>query len=101
MLPGNRPRSNNVTAAFSVRGNEKEEVAIYRYVTEKSFDAFTWQALETKAKFIGQLMVGDNTVRRAKTSAARNSPIAEVKAILPPAIRRCSPWLRPTPSCTA
>ena len=34
------------------QGNENEEVAIYRYVTEGSFDAYMWQALETKARFI-------------------------------------------------
>jgi SNF2 family DNA or RNA helicase len=34
------------------QGNDNPEVAIYRYVTEKSFDAFMWQALETKARFI-------------------------------------------------
>jgi SNF2 family DNA or RNA helicase len=32
--------------------NSNEEVAIYRYVTEGSFDAYMWQALETKARFI-------------------------------------------------
>ncbi|HZS90207.1 MAG TPA: helicase-related protein, partial [Chloroflexota bacterium] len=34
------------------QGNENEEVAVYRYVTEGSFDAYMWQALETKARFI-------------------------------------------------
>ena len=34
------------------QGNENKEVAIYRYVTEGSFDAYMWQALETKARFI-------------------------------------------------
>jgi Helicase conserved C-terminal domain len=34
------------------QGNEYEEVAVYRYVTEGSFDAYMWQALETKARFI-------------------------------------------------
>jgi SNF2 family DNA or RNA helicase len=34
------------------QGNSNEEVAIYRYVTEGSFDAYMWQALETKARFI-------------------------------------------------
>ncbi len=42
------------------QGNENEEVAIYRYVTEGSFDAYMWQALETKARFIGQVITGDN-----------------------------------------
>jgi len=35
------------------QGNENAEVSIYRYVTEGSFDAYMWQALETKARFIG------------------------------------------------
>ena len=60
------------------QGNDNEEVAIYRYVTEKSFDAFIWQALETKAKFIGQLMVGDNAVRQRYT-AVTNSPTPRLK----------------------
>ncbi len=42
------------------QGNENKEVAIYRYVTEGSFDAYMWQALETKARFISQVMTGDN-----------------------------------------
>ena len=34
------------------QGNENPEVAIYRYVTEGSFDSYMWQTLETKARFI-------------------------------------------------
>ena len=41
------------------QGNENAEVAIYRYVTEGSFDAYMWQALETKARFIAQVMTGE------------------------------------------
>src|SRR5665213_762978 len=44
--------------------------AIYRYVTEGSFDANMWQALETKARFIGQVMTGDNAARRAEDKLA-------------------------------
>ena len=39
------------------QGNENAEVAIYRYVTEGSFDAYMWQALETKARFISHNVV--------------------------------------------
>ncbi len=39
------------------QGNENKEVAIYRYVTEGSFDAYMWQALETKARFISHYVV--------------------------------------------
>jgi N12 class adenine-specific DNA methylase len=70
------------------QGNENKEVAIYRYVTEGSFDAYMWQALETKARFIGQVITGDNTARRARTSAARNSPMPRSRR-LHRAIRRC------------
>ena len=63
------------------QGNENEEVAIYRYVTEGSFDAYMWQALETKARFIAQVMTGDNAARRAEDIGGQELSYAEVKAI--------------------
>jgi hypothetical protein len=63
------------------QGNENEEVSIYRYVTEGSFDAYMWQALETKARFIGQVITGDNAVRRAEDIGGQELSYAEVKAI--------------------
>jgi hypothetical protein len=63
------------------QGNENEEVAIYRYVTEGSFDAYMWQALETKARFITQVMTGDNAARRAEDIGGQELSYAEVKAI--------------------
>ena len=63
------------------QGNENEEVAIYRYVTEGSFDAYMWQALETKARFIGQVMTGESAVRRAEDIGGQELSYAEVKAI--------------------
>ena len=48
------------------QGNTNEEVSIFRYVTEGSFDAYMWQALETKARFINQVMTGDSAVRQAE-----------------------------------
>lgn len=56
-------------------------MAIYRYVTEGSFDAYMWQALETKARFIGQVMTGDNAARRADDIGSQKLSYAEVKAI--------------------
>ena len=56
-------------------------MAIYRYVTEGSFDAYMWQALETKARFIAQVMTGDNAVRRAEDIGGQELSYAEVKAI--------------------
>jgi N12 class adenine-specific DNA methylase len=63
------------------QGNQNEEVAIYRYVTEGSFDAYMWQALETKAKFIGQVITGDNAARQAEDIGSQELSYAEVKAI--------------------
>ncbi len=63
------------------QGNENKEVAIYRYVTEGSFDAFMWQALETKARFIAQVITGENAARRAEDIGGQELSYAEVKAI--------------------
>jgi N12 class adenine-specific DNA methylase len=63
------------------QGNENKEVAIYCYVTEGSFDAYMWQALETKARFIAQVMTGDNAARRAEDIGGQELSYAEVKAI--------------------
>ena len=63
------------------QGNENPEVAIYRYVTEGSFDAYMWQALETKARFISQVMTGESAVRRAEDIGGQELSYAEVKAI--------------------
>ena len=56
-------------------------MAVYRYVTEATFDPFMWQALETKAKFINQVMTGDTAVRRADDFGEQTISYAEVKAI--------------------
>ena len=63
------------------QNNMNEEVSIYRYVTQGSFDAYLWQALETKAKFIAQVLTGDSTVRQAEDIGAQELSYAEVKAI--------------------
>lgn len=63
------------------QGNTNPEVAIYRYVTEQSFDAFMWQCLETKARFISQIMTGESGLRRAEDVGGQELSYAEVKAI--------------------
>lgn len=63
------------------QGNRNASVQIYRYVTEGSFDAYMWQTLETKAKFIAQVMSGDMTVRRLEDMDSAALTYAEVKAI--------------------
>src|SRR4029078_248183 len=63
------------------QGNENEQVAIFRYVTEGSFDAYMWQALETKARFIAQVMSGHGALRKAEDIGGEELSYAEVKAI--------------------
>jgi hypothetical protein len=63
------------------QGNENEVVSVYRYVTEGSFDAYMWQALETKARFITQVMTGECAARRADDIGGQELSYAEVKAI--------------------
>src|SRR4029077_20429180 len=63
------------------QGNENAEVSVYRYVTEGSFDAYMWQALETKARFISQVMTGEAALRQAEDVGGQELSYAEVKAI--------------------
>jgi hypothetical protein len=63
------------------QGNMNGEVKIYRYVTEGSFDAYMWQTLETKARFIQQVMNGQTSVRSAEDLDGGALTYAEIKAI--------------------
>ena len=63
------------------QGNKNAVIQIYRYVSEGSFDAYMWQTLETKAKFIVQVMSGDMTIRRLEDLDSAALTYAEVKAI--------------------
>ena len=62
-------------------GNENDRVSIYRYITEGSFDAYSWQLLETKQRFITALLSG--SVEQRSMSEIDNTVLdyAEVKAI--------------------
>jgi N12 class adenine-specific DNA methylase len=62
-------------------GNANKEVRIFRYVTEGSFDAYMWQTLETKARFIQQVMRGETSVRSAEDLESGALTYAEIKAI--------------------
>ena len=55
------------------QGNLNGEVRIYRYVTEGSFDAYMWQTLETKARFIQQVMTDGVSVRARRGSGGRGA----------------------------
>ncbi len=63
------------------QGNQNQTIHIFRYVTEGSFDAYMWQTLETKAKFIHQVMTGNTHVRHIEDIDSRALTYAEVKAI--------------------
>jgi N12 class adenine-specific DNA methylase len=63
------------------QGNRNAEVQICRFVTEGSFDAYMWQTLETKAKFIHQVMTGRNDLRHVEDIDGAALTYAEVKAI--------------------
>ena len=63
------------------QGNENAIVHIHRYVTEGSFDAYMWQTLENKARFIAQVMNGGVTVREAEDLESGPLTFAEIKAI--------------------
>ena len=63
------------------QGNLNDEVTLYRYVTEGSFDTYLWQTLETKAKFIAQVMHGDTGLRSAEEVELAALSYAEVKAL--------------------
>jgi N12 class adenine-specific DNA methylase len=63
------------------QGNLNTEVRIFRYVTEGSFDAYMWQTLETKARFIQQVMNGQTSVRCAEDLDGGALTYAEIKAI--------------------
>ena len=63
------------------QGNENEKVNIFRYVTEGSFDAYSWQLLETKQRFISELLSGSLTQRSGSDVAYTVLDYAEVKAL--------------------
>lgn len=63
------------------QGNLNPEVQILRYVTEGSFDAYMWQTLERKAKFINQIMKGTLDVREIEDVGDTAMSYAEVKAL--------------------
>ncbi len=63
------------------QGNECKNVEIYRYITKGSFDAYSWQLLESKQKFISQILSGHVTVRDGEDVDETVLNYAEVKAL--------------------
>ena len=63
------------------QGNMNPEVHIYRYVTEATFDAYLWQTLENKQKFISQIMTSKSPVRACDDIDETALSYAEIKAM--------------------
>ena len=63
------------------QGNMNPEVHIYRYVTEATFDAYLWQTIENKQKFISQIMTSKSPVRACDDIDEATLSYAEVKAL--------------------
>lgn len=63
------------------QGNENPKVMIYRYITEGSFDAYSWQLLETKQRFIAELLSGSLSQRSGSDIEDTVLDYAEVKAL--------------------
>lgn len=63
------------------QGNENKQVDIYRYITEGTFDAYSWQLIENKQKFISQIMTSKSPVRSCDDIDEAALSYAEVKAL--------------------
>ena len=63
------------------QGNENPEVDIYTYVTENTFDSYLYQLVESKQKFIGQIMTSKSPVRSAEDVDEQALSYAEIKAL--------------------
>lgn len=63
------------------QGNKNKSVKIFRYVTEGTFDSYSWQLIENKQKFIGQIMTSKSPVRSCEDIDEAALSYAEVKAL--------------------
>ena len=63
------------------QGNQNEKVHVYRYVTEGTFDAYLWQTVENKQRFISQIMTSKSPVRSCDDVDETALSFAEIKAL--------------------
>ena len=63
------------------QGNQNKDVHIYRYVTESTFDAYLWQTIEHKQRFISQIMTSKSPVRSCEDVDETALSYAEIKAL--------------------
>jgi hypothetical protein len=78
---GARPISSNATAGSCARATRTPRSASLRYVVEGSFDAYSWQTVERKARFIAQVMRGRLDVREIEDIGDNALSFAEVKSL--------------------
>lgn len=63
------------------QGNKNEEIAIYRYVTKSTFDAYNWSIVENKQRFISQVMTSKTVSRSCEDIDEATLSYAEIKAV--------------------
>ncbi len=63
------------------QGNENEEIAVYRYVTKGTFDAYSWSLVENKQRFISQVMTSKSVSRTCEDIDDAAFSYAEIKAV--------------------
>lgn len=77
-----RPSDLEQRAGRIVRqGNENDKVKIFRYVTKDTFDAYLWQTIENKQKFISQIMTSKSPTRVLEDIDGQSLNYAEIKAL--------------------
>ena len=77
-----RPADLEQRAGRSLRqGNMNAKVKMFKYVTKGTFDAYNWSLVESKQKFIGQIMTGKSPARSAEDVDATALSYAEIKAL--------------------
>lgn len=63
------------------QGNENENIAVYRYVTKGTFDAYSWSLVENKQRFISQVMTSKSVSRTCEDIDEATLSYAEIKAV--------------------
>lgn len=81
-VPGGPPTS-SMEGRIIRQGNENDEVDIYTYVTENTFDSYLYQLVEGKQKFIGQIMTSKARCARRRTSTKPPCPMRRSRPSAP------------------
>ena len=77
-----RPTSIEQREGRGIRqGNENDEIAVYRYVTKGTFDAYNWSLVENKQRFISQIMTSKAVSRSCEDIDEATLSYAEIKAV--------------------